>query len=150
LAAAVAVALVAVLALASGGGGDGTAAKLAWATKPVVQTPQYLPDDRVLISHIRNDSLQDVNLSADDVRVLNSDGKPLRSTAQFPVGYGQGQFAPVQRPQNPSSDALRRRGRIVTIKPGQKAPLTLSWSVPPGGKQPVNVDLGVGSDLAIP
>lgn len=149
LAAAVAVGLLVALALASGGE-DGSSAKLAWATKPVVQTPQYLPRDRVLVSQIRNDSFQEVDLVADDVRVLDPDGEPLRSTAQFPAEYAQGSFAPDQRPQTPDSDALRQRGKIVTIKPGQKAPLTLSWSVSPGGKQPVRVDLGVGSDLAIP
>ena len=38
-----------------------------------------------------------------------------------------------------------RIGKIVTIKPGQAAPLTLSWRVPAGGSEPVEVRFDGGS-----
>ncbi len=42
-----------------------------------------------------------------------------------------------------------RIGKIVTIKPGQAAPLTLSWRVPAGGSEPVEVRFDGGS-LTLP
>ena len=138
-----------VVALASGGS-DEASAKIVWAAAPLVQTPQYLPRDRVLVAQIRNDSLQDVDLTAADIRIVDPDGRALKSTARFLRGYAHGLFSPLQRPKTPNPNEQRQLGEIATIKPGQKAPLTLSWRVPPGGKQPVRVDIGVANDLDIP
>ena len=43
----------------------------------------------------------------------------------------------------------RRIGEIATIKPGQAVPLTLSWRVPAGGSQPVEVRFD-GGTLTLP
>ena len=43
----------------------------------------------------------------------------------------------------------RRIGKIATIKPGQAVPLTLSWRVPAGGSQPVEVRFD-GGTLTLP
>ena len=43
----------------------------------------------------------------------------------------------------------RRSGQIATIKPGQAVPLTLSWRVPAGGSDPVEVRFDGGS-LSLP
>ena len=43
----------------------------------------------------------------------------------------------------------RRLGKIATIKPGQTVPLTLSWRVPEGGSEPVELRFD-GGTLSLP
>lgn len=52
---------------------------------------------------------------------------------------------------DPGKDDFERRrpGEIVTLKPGQAAPVTLSWRVRKGEHQPVRVDFGP-DEIAIP
>jgi hypothetical protein len=147
IAAAVVAAAVAVLAGAvalSGGENDG-GGTLSWASEPRITTPRTLPRDRVLVSRVRNDTLEDVDLIAADVRIVDADGHALQSTARFLSAYAHGLFPPLQRPTTPAEAEQRQLGEIVTLRPGESAPVTLSWRVPEGGEPPVRADFGVAS-----
>ena len=148
------IAAVGVIALAGGGGDGGEAAaggtvRLSWAEPPLVNTPPMLKRDRVLAGKLRNESLRDVDLVAADVRLLDAEGRPVRSTARFLAAYTHGLYAPAQRPDTPNPNEQKQLGEIVTIKSRQVVPVTLSWRVPAGAERPVTADLGPAS-LALP
>ncbi|HEX8102445.1 MAG TPA: hypothetical protein VF533_07535 [Solirubrobacteraceae bacterium] len=149
-----AVALLVVLvgvAVAGPGGASSDGATVAWSGAPQVYKPPTLPRDRVMAGRVRNTSLRDVDLAVADIRLLDADGHPVRSTARFLAAYARGLYPPTQRPKTPNPNEQRQLGEIVTIRPNQTAPLTVSWRVPPGGKPPVLVDLGRGRpSLRIP
>ena len=140
------VAVVGVMLLARGAeGGSGT---LAWKGTPDVMQAGR-PTDRVLYGQIRNDSLEKVDLTVDDVRVLDADGHEVQSAVRFLAAFAHGLYPWSQRP-DPLGDFERRRmGQIVTLKAGQTAPVTLSWRVPRGGAQPVRVDFGA-AEIELP
>jgi hypothetical protein len=138
-----ATALVAVVALAWGSGDD-DAGKLAWSG-----TPQLFksgkPTDRVLSSWIKNASLRDIDLDTQDIRILDGEGREVRSTARFLQTFVHGLYPWSMRSENPEDLGTQERtrlGEIAKLKPGEKAPLTLSWRVPEGGSEPVRVDFG--------
>ncbi len=150
-----ALAAVGVVALAGGSGGEAGAGggdprpRFAWSGTPQVDAPRYLPRDRVLSGKLRNESLRDVKLVANNIRIVDAAGRPVRSTARFLAAYTHGLYPPTQRPKTPNPNEQQQLGEIVTIKPQQVVPLTLSWRVPKGGKQPERVDFG-GASLALP
>ena len=142
-----AAALVAVLVVIgvtgrSGAGADGGPATVAWRGTPQVYKPPMLPEDRIMSARLRNTSLRPLDLVAEDIRLLDPDGRPVRSTARFLETYVHGLFPPSQRPETPNPNEQRQLGEIITIKPGADVPLTLSWRLAPGGKAPVRADLG--------
>jgi hypothetical protein len=149
---AVAVALAAAAALAgvlllarSAGGDDG---RLAWNGTPAL-VQASAPTDRILYGRLRNDSLEDVDLRYQDVRVLDADGREVQSAVRFIAAFAHGLYPWSQRPDDVGDFERRRLGEIATLKPGQAAPITLSWRVPPGARQPVKVDFGT-TELALP
>jgi hypothetical protein len=148
---AVAVALAAAAALAGGlllaGGAGGDDGRLAWKGTPALI--QAAKTDRVLYGEVRNDSLKDVDLRYQDVRVLDADGEEVQSAVRFIAAFAHGLYAWSQRPKDPGDFERRRLGEIATIKPGQTAPITLSWRVPAGAEQPVKVDFGK-AEIALP
>ena len=129
-------------------GASGTV-RLAWAVKPQVNTPPLLKRDRVLAGKLRNESLRDVDLAAADVRLIDARGRTVRSTARFLAAYTHGLYPPAQRPDTPNPNEQEQLGEIVTIKPREVVPVTLSWRVPAGASQPVRVDFGPAS-VALP
>lgn len=143
LAAAAALAAAAVIALtlvlAGGAGGDEGAA-VAW--KDVKVYDSEIETDNVLAGRLENRSLREVDLDVDDVRVLDADGEPVRSSVIFIQAFAHGLYAWSQQPKKLDDFERRRIGQIVTIKPRESAPITLSWRVPKGGEQPASVDLG--------
>lgn len=132
--------IVALLLLTGSAGGE--QGKLGWeGESTVVQSGRST--DRVLVGTLRNDSLEDVDLRADDVRVLDADGDEIRSTARFLAGFAHPLFAWSQEPEDIGDYERRRLGEIVTIKPGQTAPLVLSWRLASDdGSAAERVDLG--------
>ena len=142
-----AVALAAVLLFT--GGADGGTGKLGWATKPQV-FKSGKPTDRVLTARIENASLRPISLDVDDARILNADGEELKGTVSFLEACAHGLWSWSQAPAKLTDFERRRLGQIVTIKPGQSAPLALSWRVPAGEDQPERVDFGDGATLALP
>jgi hypothetical protein len=149
---AIAVALVAaaglVAVLVFAGGADGDDGRLAWKGTPDLLQAER-PTDHILYGQIRNDSLKDVNLDYKDVRVLDTEGREVRSAVRFLAAFAHGLYPWSQRP-DPLGDFERRRlGEIATIKPGQAAPITLSWRVADGAAKPSKVDFGE-IELALP
>lgn len=133
-----AVALAAVVLL---GGGQDERSSLAWQGKPLLMQSGK-PTDRVFQAQLRNDSLRDVKLTADDIRALDSEGHAVRTAARFLPTFAHGLYAWSQMPDQVGDFERKRLGQIATIKPGQSIPLTISWRVPQGGEQPVRLDFG--------
>ena len=148
LVAAVALAAAAVLAGAlllagSSEGGDGD---LAW--KDVQYLKAGRATDRILYGRLRSTSLEDIKLDVHRVTVLDAEGGKVRSAVVFLPAFAHGIYPWDMRGE--ASDFERRRlGQIATLKPGQSIPITLSWRVPKGGRQPAKVDFGP-AELALP
>ena len=123
-------------------------ARLEWNEKPSLILVPELPRDRILTGKLRNASLRVVDLDTERVQILDARGRRLRATALFAQGFSHGLYPWSMRVKG--SKAERRRiGKIATIKPGQAVPLTLSWRVPAGGSEPVEVRFD-GGTLALP
>lgn len=141
-----AAAIVATALLAGSAGGD--AKSLEWQGRVQV-FDSGVPTDEILYTKVRNASLRDVDLDVDDVKVYDAGGKRVQASVRFLAAFAHGIFPWSQRP-DPLGDFERRRmGEIVTLKPGQAAPVTLAWRVPRGEPRPARVDLGP-ADLKIP
>jgi hypothetical protein len=146
------VAVGGLLLLGDRGGGSTQAAtgraQLVWKAKPSVILVPALPQDRILTGSIRNASLRSVDLATERVQILDAAGHRLRATALFSQHFSHGLY-PWSWHVKGSKFERDRIGRSATIKPGQDVPLTLSWRVPAGGSQPVEVRFDGGS-LALP
>jgi hypothetical protein len=154
--------LAAIVALAAGVGAllalgdrDGGAtqaatdtARLQWKEKPSLILVPELPRDRILTGHLRNASLRAVDLDSKRVQILDARGQRLRATALFAQGFSHGLY-PWSMNVEGSKFERRRLGKIATIKPGDAVPLTLSWRVPEGGSEPVEVRFD-GGTLSLP
>jgi hypothetical protein len=154
--------LAAIVVLAAGVGGllllgdrDGgttqaatDSARLQWKEQPSLITVPELPRDRILTGQLRNTSLRAVDLDSERVQILDARGHALRATALFSQGFSHGLY-PWSMNVKGSKFERRRLGKIATIKPGQAVPLTLSWRVPEGGSEPVEVRFD-GGTLSLP
>jgi hypothetical protein len=142
-AAALAAAAVVVVALLVTGG-DSTGAALAWeGEKRVFQSGK--PTDRVLTGQVKNTSLEDVTIDVEDIRLLDAEGREVQSTARFLAAFAHGRYPWSLRGDDPRALGSQERtliGEMAKLRPGQVAPLTLSWRVPPGARPPVRVDFG--------
>ena len=107
-----------------------------------------LPRDRILTGKVRNASLRAVDLESDRVQIRDATGHNLKATARFAQSFSHGLY-PWSMHVKGSKFERRRIGEIATIKPGQAVPLTLSWRVPEGGSQPVEVRFD-GGTLTLP
>jgi hypothetical protein len=119
-------------------------ARLQWKEKPSLLLVPELPRDRILYGRLRNGSLRPVDLDSQRVQILDAQGHSLRATAQFSQHFSHGLY-PWSMNVKGSKFERRRIGQIATIKPGQAVPLTLSWRVPEGGSEPVEVRFDGGS-----
>jgi hypothetical protein len=97
-----------------------------------------------------NASLRPLDLDVDEARILDAEGNELEGTVSFLEAFAHGLWAWSQAPAKLTDFERRRLGQIVTIKPGDTAPLALSWRVPEGKDQPVRVDFGDGATLPLP
>jgi hypothetical protein len=142
LAAAVALLAAAVVgALLLAGGAQGDDAELAWKDAKVFSSG--VATDRILAARITNTSLREVDLDVRDMRVLDGRGGEVRSAARFREAFAHGIFPFSARAEGAEDDFERRRlGEILTLKPGQAAPITLSWRVAERGRKPALVDFG--------
>ena len=140
--AALAAAAVVVVALLAGGGEAREV--LAWeGEKTVFQSGK--PTDRVLTGKVKNTSLEDVTIDVEDIRLLDDSGREVQSTARFLAAFAHGRYPWSLRGDDPRALGAQERtliGEMTRLRPGQVAPLTLSWRVPPGGDPPVRVDFG--------
>jgi len=138
------------LAGCSGAGEDQQGSgDLAWEKDPQLQTPETLPQDRILSGTVRNESLRRLSLTAKKLRVVDTEGRPLKSSAIFLAGFGRGLYPPQREPEQISDFELERTGKISKLRPGQTVPLTVSWRIGPGAGEAARVEFDGGS-LPIP
>jgi hypothetical protein len=146
--AALALMLMLVVVAAGGCGADDElgSGDLMWEKKPRVFTNPNLPDDRILAGTVRNDSLETVNLVARDLGVRTSGGDDMESAAVFAQTFVRGVFPQNRGSEIPESEQLRI-GLRARLKPGETAPLTVSWRQQ--GEHAAVVDYGRGT-LPVP
>ena len=105
----------------------GRAGSLIWAEQPKLVYPQSLPSDRILYGQVRNDGLRDIRLTSVDLRVLDRGGRALRSDGRFLQAYVHGMYGAYGRDKDIGAYERRRLGIVLTLKPGEAAPLTVAW-----------------------
>jgi hypothetical protein len=138
--------LVAVGAAGCGADEELGSGDLMWEKKPRIFTNPNLPDDRILAGTVRNDSLETVNLTARDLDVRNPGGDDMESAAVFAQTFVRGVFPQNRGDEIPESEQLRI-GLRARLKPGESAPLTVSWRQQ--GEHASVVDYGAGT-LPVP
>lgn len=145
--AAAAVSLLLVVLLAGCGGDDELGSgDLMWEKKPRVFTNANLPDDRVLAGTVRNDTLETVTLVARELGVRTPGGDEMESAAVFAPTFIRGVFPQNRGTDIPENEQLRI-GLRARLRPGQTAPLTVSWRQQ--GEHAAVVDYGSGT-LPVP
>jgi hypothetical protein len=123
---------------------------MSWTKAPKTITLGSKPNDRILFGTVRNDSLRPVKIYASDIRVVDSDGRSLEATAIFSKSFAHGLYGATDpRAKAPGEFELARIGKLVRLKPGQTAPLTVSWRLKSPNDRPVQVTLADGA-LPIP
>jgi hypothetical protein len=123
---------------------------MSWTKKPETIMLGSKPNDRILFGTVRNDSLRPVKIYASDIRVVDSDGRSLEATAIFSKSFAHGLYGATDpRAKAPGEFELTRIGKLVRLKPGETAPLTVSWRLKSPNDRPVQVTLGDGA-LPIP
>jgi hypothetical protein len=134
-------AAVALLLAACGGGGD-QEPRVAWAGDPQVAAHPDLPDDRLMTARIRNDGSAELRLDSEDARLLDADGREVRSTVRFSAGYSHSLYPPRDAPAESPREERERLGAAATIPVDGTAPLTVAWHAPRGAAEPRTLDLG--------
>jgi hypothetical protein len=138
--------LLAVVAAGCGGEDELGSGDLMWEEKPRVFTNPNLPDDRILAGTVRNDSLETVTLVARDLDVRAPGGGDMESAAIFAQTFVRGVFPQNRGSDIPETEQLRI-GLRARLKPGETAPLTVSWRQQ--GEHAALVDYGRGT-LPVP
>lgn len=137
---------VATLTLAGCGEGSdpGTGSgELRWEEAPTVYAPETLPRDKIATGMVRNDSLREISLTARDLRLLDGGGEEVQSSAVFLEGFGK-TYYDISREELPEAERLRI-GLDARLRPGETAPLTVSWRQAGGVGPPEVVDYGDGT-----
>ena len=131
---------LALLAAAGCGGEDDSGgngpARLAWDGTPVVRSSPT--GARVLIGTVKNDSGRELRITARQVRVIDGQGRPVRSTALFASGYVRSNYPHNRGPQSEAASYPEREqervGYLAVLGDGESKPLTISWRERPGGR----------------
>jgi hypothetical protein len=146
--AALALTLLLAVAAAAGCGGDDElgSGDLMWEEKPRIFTNPNLPDDRILAGTVRNDTLETVTLVARELDVRSPNGDEMESAAIFAQTFVRGVFPQNRGTDIPEGEQLRI-GLQARLKPGETAPLTVSWRQQ--GARAAVVDYGAGT-LPVP
>jgi hypothetical protein len=146
--AALALTLLLAVAAAAGCGGDDElgSGDLMWEEKPRIFTNPNLPDDRILAGTVRNDTLETVTLVARELGVRTPGGDQMESAAIFAQTFVRGVFPQNRGTEIPESEQLRI-GLRARLRPGETAPLTVSWRQ--RGEKAAVVDYGAGT-LPVP
>ena len=139
---------------AAGCGADdasvGRSAALVWKEEPKRLVHPTLKDDRIVRGEVKNEGLDKIRIETAEVRLLDSEGRPVNGVATFAPSYVHSLYARNRLPPGGYPEEEKRRiGLAVEIEPGQSAPLTVSWTEPRGPRTPVRIDYGSGT-LAVP
>lgn len=145
------------LGLAGCGGDDDSDAKtssskspaaVSWDAPPQVGTPKMLPNDRVLAGSIRNNSPHLLELSNDDVKMLDAQGRPVFHTIRFSAGFGRDIYPPRYGHEPPKKDQIRL-GYMAQVAPGDVRSVTVAWRVKDPSRAPVRMEFP-GGVLSLP
>jgi len=143
---ALAVTAVVVAVVLAGGGEEDPPGTLGWVEEPLVFTPKNLPRDRTVAGEVSNDTLKKLRLRARRIVVVDAGGRRQETVARFLRAYSHGLYPPTQRPAGyDQSTQARLEGQYVDLKPGERAPLTVSWRLRPGARAPFRLDYGGGT-----
>jgi hypothetical protein len=148
-----ALAVATAVALVAGcGGGDKTnaGAGLAWDGAPQVFTLRDLPNDRVLIGKVINDSGHTLHLSAAKLAVRDSAGHAVKSSGAYTATFGHGLYGAFQQPSKVPQPEASRLGHDIYLIPRTSSPFYTAWRIPAGSKGPFYVEYGGRTRLKIP
>lgn len=132
--------------LVAGCGEDESAevGQLRWEGEPEVFQPTRLPDDRVLVGEVRNESSRSISLVADQVEVHDGAGRRLESTVRFVGSFAHGLYGAFQAPDPLPPDEQKRLGLTIMLAGGKTAPLSVAFRLDDGAEGPYTVDYGTG------
>ncbi|MGI8631165.1 MAG: hypothetical protein ACR2NA_01250 [Solirubrobacterales bacterium] len=142
--AAITVAAVAWLVLGASSG-----SQVAWSGETTVIKPERLPNDRIATGKARNAGDEEISLRSDDVTVVARSGARLPTSAAFLQGFAHGIWPTTLSPTAGSMATNIRLGRVAVLKPGDAAPLTVSWTRR-DGEIADHIELGDGETLPLP
>ena len=141
---------VAVALLLAGCGEPGTlkgSGPLQWKQTPVltVAAPS-LPDDRILAGTVVNAGFpgRALSLDATKVEVRDAEGRKLESFALFSHTYAHGLYGASEAPDGPLGEDRRRLGFVRKVPARAEAPLTVTYRMTPGTRQPLTILYGEG------
>jgi hypothetical protein len=146
--------VVAALGLAGCGddGGDSGNVPLAWKGTPVVRASQTTTA-RVLIGTVENHSGGDLRIRADALRVVDQNGRAIRSTRGFRSSFVRSLYPQNGRPGGRRSQfplaEQERLGLLVMLGADEESPISVSWYEPPGSRTAARI-LYPGGSLRIP
>jgi hypothetical protein len=115
---------------------------IRWAEKPKQYAPGALPRDRIAQGEVVATG-GELELRAEDLRVLDGAGRELESSVAFISGYAPS-IEPLNQLSDLPEDEERRIGRLATIG-AEPVPLTVSWRLPRGADPAVKIDYGEGA-----
>jgi hypothetical protein len=138
---------LAALPVLPGCGSDGAeaqagGAEVAWVAEPEVYRPPSLPRDRILQGEVVAKGSEEVELRAEDLRLLDPEGRELEASAAFISGYAPS-IEPLNQLSDLPEDEERRIGRLATVG-SEPVPLTVSWTQPRGSSEAAEIELGAG------
>jgi hypothetical protein len=153
---ALAVAALAAAALVVAGTVGSTASEssdgaLTWSEGAFSFEHETLAGDWIATGQIENGSREPIRIVATrDVKIVDSEGRELRSAAVFSNTVGHGLFDPTRVPEaRLPEEELRRIGDVAALAPGEALPLTVSWHEETGGSRADRIEYPGGS-LPIP
>jgi hypothetical protein len=134
----------------SGGDGGGTP-RLAWDGTPVSRTSPS--GARVLTGKVRNDSSSELRITAPKLRVVDANGRLIKSSAVFVSTYVRSIYphngvTPAQPSDYPEAEQ-KRVGYLTVLGAGKSTPLTVSWQERSGRPAAERIVFGATS-LPIP
>jgi hypothetical protein len=144
---------IAVLAGCRGdGGGDGGGKpRLAWDGTPVVRASPS--GARVVTGKVKNDSSSELRITAPKLRVVDANGRRIKSSAVFVSTYVRSIYPhngiTPSRPSDYPEAEQRRVGFLTVLGAGKSTPLTVSWQELRGRPAAKRIVFGATS-LAIP
>lgn len=129
-------------------GGAKPADPVAWEGTPLLFAPPTLPADRILTGKVRNASGRALTLRNTDFRLEDAGGRPVAAHVVLLAQFTH-RLPPYNRldPVNPRIEALT--GVTAPLRPGDAAPITISWHQPPGSAVPARVRY-TSARLALP
>jgi hypothetical protein len=140
------VVVTAVLAVLAPGrfGGAAHVGPLRWDAAPRTSVLGAAPDDRLLFGHVVNRSKKAARLRATDVHVLDADGDRLPGSAAYADGFVPGvTLRGMSTEMFGAGEAGGDVGRELVLAPGQRAPLSVSFTAA-GGVRAAAIEYGGG------